>query len=116
MARFDKWRHTKLPGQGAFTFACALVLDLYELPFPGLLVITRYPRAGGYVAGPLVYWLVAYGPLSSHFSATPYLAPLAPNRFVTESSHVNNVRMVLCGMFMFHFLRPLVRVCLLRVL
>eukprot|EP00418_Pyrodinium_bahamense_P028892 CAMPEP_0179145706 /NCGR_PEP_ID=MMETSP0796-20121207/70318_1 /TAXON_ID=73915 /ORGANISM="Pyrodinium bahamense, Strain pbaha01" /LENGTH=274 /DNA_ID=CAMNT_0020846125 /DNA_START=119 /DNA_END=943 /DNA_ORIENTATION=+ len=106
-------RHTQLPNQGSFTFACSVILDIYELPFPGF-VWTAAPWAGGYVAAPLMYVLIAYGPLSRYFSVTPWLQPLLPLTYLKEPVYVESVRAVLCGMFVFHFIRRLLETLFLN--
>jgi len=106
-------RHTELPNQNCFTYTISVALDIYELPFPGL-VWNRFPWVGGYVLGPATYLLVAYGPLANYFMVTPFMKPLAPFTYVKEGVYVEQVRALLCMMFVFHFMRRLLEMCCLN--
>ena len=84
-------------------------MDLHccEIPFPGV-VLPPTPLIDVYSASPILYWLFAYGPLSTAFGTQPLLRPLGPFMLINDRAHwTARVRLGLACMYTFHFLRRL---------
>ncbi|KAL9187652.1 hypothetical protein ACHAXT_006030 [Thalassiosira profunda] len=109
------FHHCKLPAKGPFTWFCAVLIDLYEVPFPGV-VLPSTPWIGGYTASPLLYWMCAYGPwagavagkIGSSEGMWRYLRPLGVLPLSSDDERwVATVQLGICIMYLFHFGRRL---------
>ena len=101
------FHNSKLPAKGPFTWVCAVSMDLYEIPFPGV-VLPSSPWIGGYTASPILYLLFAYGPLSMPVAWKTYLQPLGPFALPAASDEwLTQARLGLACMYVFHFVRRL---------
>lgn len=101
------WHLSSMPGKGPFTWVSAVTLDIYEIPFPGIEMPSS-PWVGGYSAAPILYWLFAYGPLSTVLGAQWFLQPWGPFERTTEETWVARAQLGLTCMFIFHFARRVV--------
>lgn len=106
------FHHSKLPDKGPFTAFCAIFLDVYEIPFPGI-ILPSSPWIGGYTASPILYCLYACGVLALPANYAAFLKPwgpqLLPKTFLltTDADWTAVARMALLGMYVFHFVRRL---------
>ena len=108
------FHYSKLPGKGPFTCFCAFIMDCYEAPFPGLVLPTT-PWIGGYAASPILYWLFAYGPLSTWFGAQELLQPWGPFELISDADWAARVRLGLACMYVSHFVRRLLECLFLQL-
>ena len=101
------FHNSKIPDKGPFTWFCAVLMDVYEIPFPGV-VLPSSPWVGGYTASPILYLLFAFGPLAMPASWMTFFQPLGPFALTTSDQlWLSQARLGLAFMYVFHFVRRL---------